>query len=457
MAEFDALFWLLMAWPVGAVALMLSLRSGNNSSAGLPVAYLASLALLHVPGAALYLIPEYHFYDHDAVLNGVQLTTMGMASFVIGVFLGKPRAVRRRASPVATPAAPLLGNVDPTRAAVIFLGLGLVSQLVLLPVLGRVPSVTALLSGMATLSVAGVCLGWHQALKTHSTKLYLLWGGLAALFPVITLTSTAFLGYGVHALLTVLAFLAVHIRLRRLYVVTLALLPMFYIGMSGYVTYMRDRTELREAIWQQDVDYTTRLEKITKMVTTFEFFDVDNKQHLIDVDRRLNQNWLVGAAIDYVGGGNVPFANGETVMSAFIALIPRALWPGKPEFGGSGDMVSDNTGITFAEGTSVGAGQVLELYVNFAEWGVVIGFVVLGALIRQFDARAARALNERDYGKFAIWFVPGLGFLQAGGNMAEVVTSVAAAVGAGYVAAYLVRRSAKKMKARSFAARNQAS
>ncbi len=45
--------------------------------------------------------------------------------------------------------------------------------------------------------------------------------------------------------------------------------------------------------------------------------------------------------------------------------IPRALWPNKPVVGGSGDLVSTYTGIRFADGTSVGIGQVLESFVNF--------------------------------------------------------------------------------------------
>ena len=52
--------------------------------------------------------------------------------------------------------------------------------------------------------------------------------------------------------------------------------------------------------------------------------------------------------------------------------------------GGGGTIVQDFTGIEFADGTSVGAGQVLEFYVNFGTWGVIGGFLLFGWLIGQW-------------------------------------------------------------------------
>ena len=61
-----------------------------------------------------------------------------------------------------------------------------------------------------------------------------------------------------------------------------------------------------------------------------------------------------------------------------MGLVPRALWPDKPAVGGGGSLVTEYTGIPFEEGTSVGAGQVLEFYVNFGIPGVLAGFAGLG-------------------------------------------------------------------------------
>ena len=78
-----------------------------------------------------------------------------------------------------------------------------------------------------------------------------------------------------------------------------------------------------------------------------------------------------GRIYDFAYGGTVPL----------WGFVPRALWPDKPAVGGGGSLVSEYTGIPFGEGTSVGAGQVLELYVNFGIPGVLAGFTGLGFLL----------------------------------------------------------------------------
>jgi hypothetical protein len=54
-------------------------------------------------------------------------------------------------------------------------------------------------------------------------------------------------------------------------------------------------------------------------------FDFDNSAHLRAIDTRLNQNELVGAALNFVPTYR-DFAGGETFVAAIAAaLIPRIL------------------------------------------------------------------------------------------------------------------------------------
>ena len=119
-----------------------------------------------------------------------------------------------------------------------------------------------------------------------------------------------------------------------------------------------------------------------------------------------------------------------------LALIPRVVWPDKPVVGGGGRVVQDFTGIEFAEGTSVSAGQVLEFYANFGTWGVVGGFLLFGWMIGRMDILVIRYLREGDHRRFLRWSMVSLALLQPGGNLLEIVVSVAsaaiAAVGIGY-------------------------
>src|SRR5262249_25377322 len=103
----------------------------------------------------------------------------------------------------------------------------------------------------------------------------------------------------------------------------------------------------------------------------------------------------------------------------------RALWPDKPQYAGSGSLVTRFTGFKFAYGTSVGIGQVMELYVNFGTLGVLVGYTLLGLLLGILDVRAGTALAAGDWKQFSLWFMIGVAFLQVGGNFAEATASAA--------------------------------
>jgi hypothetical protein len=107
--------------------------------------------------------------------------------------------------------------------------------------------------------------------------------------------------------------------------------------------------------------------------------------------------------------------------------VPRALWPDKPDVAGSGTLVSEYTGLTFAEGTSVGVGHVLEAYINFGPLGVLVVFVVIGGILVWVERAAASCLNRGDGLRFALWYAPGLSLLNVGGSLSEFVATAAAA------------------------------
>ncbi len=442
----DELSWLLFSWVVAGIALLLALRRRKTISVGLPIAYFMGIFIINWPGAALYLIPGYVYYKPEVVMEGFRLTTYGMWAFVLGTLLGGFKQAWGGLSIGANHVKGIADTSRINRTAKFFLVAGLVIQLVLMPLIGGVATLTAIISGLGGLSIVGACLGIRGAQLRRDKKRFRAWMLVAFMFPFITLTSSAFVGFGVHSLIVVLAFILMLTRTGpvRIVLVLLAI----YLGISFYVTYMRDRHEIREAIWYEQVDYTDRLKQVSKIFIDFEFFSTGNDEHLRAVDKRLNQNWLVGSAMEYISLGNKPYANGETILAALVAMVPRVVWPDKPEIGGGGSLVTDYTGMIFSRNTSVGAGQVFEFYINFGTMGVVIGFILLGAAMRQFDARAARALHLHDYRHFLIWFLPGFGFLQAGGNLIEVTTSVGAGIGGALLVSKLLERQLQRRKSR---------
>ena len=131
-----------------------------------------------------------------------------------------------------------------------------------------------------------------------------------------------------------------------------------------------------------------------------------------------------------IEAGFYDFAYGGTVP--LWGFVPRVLWSDKPEVGGGGSLVTEYTGIPFQEGTSVGAGQVLEFYVNFGIPGVLAGFAGMGFLLMRLDLGIMRAFAAGDMSGLLLRALPGLSLLQPGGNLLEILIALLGAVlGAG--------------------------
>jgi hypothetical protein len=265
----------------------------------------------------------------------------------------------------------------------------------------------------------------------------------ALAMPFITIITQGFISYGAVAALTVLIFVSGFIRPR--WKVIAAALLLGYLGLSVFVTYRRDRGAIREVVWGGQ----SLGDRWTQLATTFgdfEWFDPESQEHLERVDDRLNQSFLVGVAVQRLEDTK-DFADGSTLWEALIALIPRALWPDKPVEAGSGNLVSRFTGMHFAEGTSVGIGQVMEFYVNFGRLGVIIGFLIMGALVSALDQAAGERLVLNDLRGFVLWYLPGINLLQVGGSLVEVTVSTVAGVVVAIMANEYLKRSQRKRAA----------
>ena len=90
--------------------------------------------------------------------------------------------------------------------------------------------------------------------------------------------------------------------------------------------------------------------------------------------------------------------------------------------------MSKYTGWHFEEGTSIGIGSVMELFINFGQWGVIIGFLITGVIIALIDKGAGESLANNDSLNFACWYLPGIAFLNVGGSFVETTASAAASL-----------------------------
>ena len=411
-----SLIWL------SCMALVLWGQRHKGRSSGLVISYVLQLWVLHWLGSAIYTLPWY-WPPSPVLVDGVLQSTYAVAGFALGSTVLLPLFGYRPA--LATDPEGGARRADHWIVHT-YLGLGVVMYFILAPALHNIPTLGAIASTGGNLLL--VALGmecWNGLYGAGGRRSFWRWVLLTALLPFATIVTQGFLGYGFAAMLTVFSLVATFYRPR--WRVVVASLVVGYLALSVYVTYMRDRREIRAVVWGQQ-DYSTRVSTILHTFSRLELLDLRNPDHLARIDDRLNQNFLVGAAVARLHDRPDLFARGRTVWEAAIAMIPRAIWPDRPVGAGSGDLVTEFTGIRFDRNTSVGIGHVMEWYVNFGTAGVFWGMTLIGLVVSWIDRNAAEHLWRGDWPGFVLWWLPGLSLLQVGGSFVEAASGVCTAL-----------------------------
>jgi hypothetical protein len=400
---------------------------------GLALTYMLGLSIIHLAGAAVHALPWFIFRDIQWTPRGFQQSLIGLGMFAVGAVVVAPLLYHLFPQPLYTQTASATPRSVEERLALIYTAVGLFSQQVLSILLRELPTVTALVTVTNQLLIVGIALGALLTWQQKRWKQLALWACAALYLPLQSIIFQGFLGFGVIALLTIAIFVISSGRIG--WQTAVILLIAAFAGISLYVTYARDRSDIRNTVWGNQA-LGARVAQLYVTLSNFEWFDPQNQEHLRYIDLRLNQNSLVGLAVYNLSLGYHTYAEGETLWEAMLALAPRALWPDKPVQAGSPEIVSAFTGLEFAEGTSVGIGQVLEFYINFGTSGVIVGFLLLGIVVGLFDLIAGWALSQGRQRSFLFWYLAGLGLLQPGGSLVEVTASMLA----GFVTAVIVSR-----------------
>lgn len=429
--------WLAI-WAV-AFAVLIKSNSRQKGPAGfLTYAYVIGFAISHWFGGLVHALPWKEFLDSTNTVLGFTESTYALVFFVLGAMLIRAQSRVPQSPPASSPELRQNDHVlTGHRIAWIYLNIGAAAWLLSYTGAAAVPSFGAVISAGKQMVLVGICLkcwlAWH-----YSRPLFVRWMALALIFPFITVIFQGFLGYGIAAIIIILSFGGMFYKPR--WHIAAGGLAAIYAGLSLWVAYLDHRDNIRAVVWGGE-SFDARVNTVTDMLQAIKPYDFGDPHHLWAIDIRLNQNELVGAAVNYTPSVR-DFAHGETIYYALVALVPRIIWPSKPVTAGSMGLVSEYTGIQFAEGTSVGLGQVLEFYINFGRPGVIIGFFLLGLFIRYADVRLARCLVTGDWQGFGLWFLVGVSALQSGGSLLEITSTMAASA----IAALLIARFAAVTK-----------
>jgi hypothetical protein len=419
---------LLLLWVVLLAALIAVAIGGRRGGGALTLCYFLGLSLIHVPGALAASDPMSGVSNRGQTELGFEITIVGMAAFVAGAIIA--RFTDKMGGASEMPSISGLATIE--RVGWRLAAIGALSYFFLLPIASLVPSAASAVSALSSLLVLGLWLCIYAASISGNSRRLIKALGLLPFLPLATLAVNGFLGYGVIWVICILTFLFIMSRRRTLFFIAAPFVV--YFGLSLFVTYMGERTGIRESVWYEQAGTFDRLDRISKIATNFQLLDLNDLNHLETLNGRLNQNLLVGMLVERHQDGIIDLAYGGTLP--FWVLIPRFIWPDKPAVGGGGDIVTEYTGMSIAAGTSVGTGQPFEFYLNFGWFGVIGGFFVFGLLLLRLDRGIMRAIASADFARTIRLAVPGLTLLQPGGNLTELVVATVASV----VVAYFLSR-----------------
>jgi len=399
---------------------LLWLLRRNRVSLGLPIAYLYSLLLIHAPGAYAHIVGRDFLHYSDLTEIGMRFVALGSMCFVAGVWWA------RRHSSCATIPVRREKDLDQFCWFCLIGGWALIYGL---SPLYQVPSISAAVEKGGGIWMLGVTLGLRAACQRRDLKRIAMWLGALMVYPVLMLLLGGFLSYGSAAIIVVCAALTISTRSYRLVVVGIT--AFVFLSLSVFVNYYAHRNDIREKVWG-GAPLEARMDSVTDTIQGFEWFDPGNRTHLTALDERLNQNYFVGLAARRIQVGLADYLNGDSVWQGLLSLVPRILWPDKPVFAGSPQIVSKMTGLHFSPTTSIGVGNVMEFQINFGIPGVVIGFFLLGWLIGALDFKAAVAEARGDMGGMILFFLVGVALIDPQGSLVEMFGGSAAALVAAY-------------------------
>ncbi|MBM4223926.1 MAG: hypothetical protein FJ167_03870 [Gammaproteobacteria bacterium] len=352
-------------------------------------------------------------------LVGFREAELGLECFCLGALLVTPLLRRMSLSDSQAEVLPE-GWRWPSTGRVFWVGI--VMGYALNSVIIKIPSGMAVSSTLATLTAAAWALATYRALQAGRLGLTAALGAGTVVFPISTMLFHGFIGFGVNSMILILCLVAAYLR-PRWFLIPLGVVTLF-LGMSVYVTYMRDRGDIRASVWGGD-EMVSRVTVLTATFSRFDWFDPLSDEQMRLIDSRMNQNWLFGLGVERLQRGEVDFKRGDTVLDAVVAVVPRALWPDKPMVAGSGNLVSHFTGMQFTEGTSIGIGPIMEFYANFGRAGVVIASLLIGGFLGLCDRMAGLHLRLGHTTRFAAWLLLGIPLLQALGSLISISTSLA--------------------------------
>ncbi len=249
--------------------------------------------------------------------------------------------------------------------------IGFAASLLNLVHFAAIDQVTHVLSNFTTCGFFAIAL-----YKKSFTNKYLILGIMLQLFIVVR--SGMFGTFMVYAVFFAIMLLLLY-RDKGFRLNWLVMLVLLFAGVVFLANLQNTKTNYREGIWAGSQDASMN-NFISAAAEASEGKTITDKEYYLPIVYRLNQAWLVSAAMVKVPDAE-PFARGGTIVRSCIdAIVPRFLNPDKEKAGGK-EKIKKFTYLKLTESTSMNIGLLGEGYVNFGKWGAPIVIFLYGLMI----------------------------------------------------------------------------
>ena len=364
--------------------------------------FLATLMWLVMP------VVFYHYYPKENLLARTWIKYMmvptdeyfsfvlpGTIALILGIRL---RLVRRFSSAdwfkgrMAKLREEFKGN---TKAGFILIGLGLAASLLERNNQSAFQYVIFLFSNLTFVGVL------YLYFSDYKYRKQVLLGVILANLAVAMITSM--FGKTLITLALVFIIISMEFRISFLKKFLVMLLGVFLIVLIQSV-----KPVYREVAWKTGkADSFFYLELIGERLQNPE--KIFNTTDLFWVSVRLNQGWLISGTLHFVPDYK-PFAYGETIKNSLLAvLIPRFLWPDKPQAGGKYNL-KRFWGFDL-RGFSMNIGPISEGYANYGRTGGIIFMFFYGLFFNMMMVFLLKKTEQR--AKLLCW-LPFLFFFSVG-------------------------------------------
>lgn len=317
----------------------------------------------------------------DAISLEAQTLVIGGMALMLAVYVGSTRTVWRAIPHLGLPRAFPLPRLQ---VLLWSLALGHLAYLYS-PVVRALPSAGQFLQPVGYLAFGMFYLLWCRGELPR-------WQAAAVFLVLLPVALVGVLTMGAVALpVLILIFFAVlylHVHGRPPWLVIVAI-PVFFLVTYPTMAYYRGHA------WGAAGQGMTTVEKAQMFVRAFvsTYGSVDRGQFdrkTMDLVRRVSLILTLTHVVDKTPDP-VPYWGGETYKPLFTSMIPRAVWPSKPEER-TGNVFGRRYGVLVKteRQLSFNLPWITEMYANFGRAGVIVGMALVGLLFGFLERFLAR-------------------------------------------------------------------